>query len=494
MWKLWSFAIAALIHAILLVPVSSSVADDSDESTREYALGVRSASFYRPQQMQITGIGLANEETAYFAKTRSVAQWRRDENKFIEMTPPHESGKISAFHLCHHRNSFFYEVKGDGSVIIYEHSVERWHDEAPRTIWQSEDAYPASSLACVDKYLLRASESDLIAIDVEPKHDDDHEHRPLDVSTLFEYGPHEGHIASVAVGFAADVVSRANIFAAVPGNGTLVRLHLSSDLHEDHKLIAQSEPFLLAGDGSDGALSDASAYDPRHVASVHGTVLFADGCALRQIADGRVKTLIGVPSRCTAPQNETVEPVPWASRLSKAMALAGVAEETSDRTVLALTGDRSSPAHEVQHVFKVTQRDDSCSEHVAEDECTTQQGCAWAIGAKEIERLCFSCEALDEWIRGQHDVGEKCMLEMQPRFGTNYNLIGCGCVAPTPVPGSSDFGLTAFQILVGGAVILAACCVLTMLHRASRRAAAPRELLYEDCAEFHIFTDCEEDR
>jgi hypothetical protein len=332
--------------------------------------------------MQITGIGLANEETAYFAKTRSVAQWRSAEQQLNDMHLPVHDGKISAFHLCHHRNSFFYEVTTDGSATIFEHSVERQTEEAQR-VWHSEDADPSSSLACVDKYLLRASDSDLIAIDVETEHPDepdDHEHRQPDVSVLFEYED-GGRIASVAVGYAADVFSKANVIAAVPDNRTIVRLHLSSDPHEEKKIVAEVESLLSAGDGSDGLLGDASAYDPRHVVSVHGNVLFADGCALRQIADGHVKTLLGAPSLCTAPQNETVEPVPWASKLSKTMALAGVAEDTSDSTVLALTGS------ETQHVLKVTQTEDSCQAHSDQDDCVAQDGCAWASGAKAIERL-----------------------------------------------------------------------------------------------------------
>lgn len=244
---------------------------------------------------------------------------------------------------------------------------------------------------------------------------------------------------------------------------------------------------LHGGAGSDGALDTASMYDPLFVTSVHDTILFADGCALRQISDGRVRTLLGEPAECVAPQNETLEPVPWASRLSKPEALAGAAEETLDGTVLALTGSE---------VLRVRQGEDECERHADAEECSAQPGCGWAEGVRPHERRCFGCDNLHEWAAGLATAMDPCLLETSPRGSTSYRLESCGCVAPQPAPSpepdsGDDTGLTVLQVIFGGSVIIAACCCMLMFRRASRREAAMRELYGVDTAEFHIFTDDE---
>jgi len=448
---------------------------------REYATGAWSSSFYRPHQLQITGIGLINQETAYFSTRWGVSELHQGHLKHLQLEVG--DAEISAFHVCHHRNSFFYEVRArdGGTVTIFEHSLLF---ENKLQVWQSEDVAPATALACVDKLLLRASSANLLAIDVEGAESDK---ESAAVSVLFEYDPHNGAadvITSIATGYAADVFTRAQVIALIPHNRTILRLHLEAD-HDTAKIIAESEPLLHGGDGSDGALGSASAHEPLLVLSVHDAVLFADGCALRQISEGHVRTLIGEPTECLAPQNETVEPVPWASRLSKLEALASAAEETQDGTVLALTGSE---------VFSLVQREDVCTRHADSEGCSSEPNCGWAEGAQPNERLCFSCDGLHEWASRQATVLDPCLLELAPRASTTYHLGGCGCIAPEPIPDPAEEdgeGLTILQVIVGVSVLIGAfCCALTF-YRASRRATAMRELYGSESCEFHVFTDDE---
>jgi len=449
---------------------------------REYALGAQSMSFYRPHQLQITGVGLINEETAYFSTRGGVSELQQGHLKRL----PVEVGdaEISAFHLCHHRSSFFFEVRArDGSTVtIFEHSLLF---EKQLQVWHQEDASPATSLACVDKLLLRASSSNLLAIDVESAESDQ---EPAAVSVLFEYDPLHGDanvITSLATGYAADVYERAQVYALVPHNRTLLMLHLETD-HEAGKVVAETEPLLSGGDGSDGPVGEASTLEPLHLASVHDAVLFVDGCSLRQISHGHVRTLLGTPTDCSAPHNETLEPVPWASRLSKPEALAGSAEETLHGTTLMLTG---------ADVIGVSQREDECGRHANLEDCSAELGCAWAEGARAGEQLCFGCDGLHQWAAAQATATDPCLLELSPRASTTYSLAGCGCIMPTtaPDPNSEDgAGLTALQIILGGSVIIAAACCVLMFKRASRRQAVMCELYGPDSCEFHVFTDEEQ--
>jgi hypothetical protein len=472
-----SFAFAA----VLVLVGGGAVAEST--AVREYVPGAWSMSFYRPHQLQITGIGLVNRETAYFSTRSGVSELQEGHLKRLPMEV--ELGEISAFHLCHHRNSFFYEVRArdGGTVTIFEHSLLF---ENKLQVWESEDVSPATSLACVDKLLLRASSSSLLAINVESAEGHGSDKEPAAVSVLFEYDSRSeaaNAIASLAIGYAADVFTRAQVYALAPHNRTLLRLHLEED-HVLEKVVAESEPLLHGGDGSDGPLDVASAFEPLFVLSSHDAVLFADGCALRQISDGHVRTLLGVPGECVHPSNETVEPAPWASRLSRPEALAGVTEETLEGTVLALTGSQ---------VFSVEQRQDVCSQHADAGECSAQAGCGWAEADNPGEQLCFGCDRLHEWA-GRHAVVDPCELELEPRARTRYNLVGCGCIAPvwtTPEP-SEDTGLEVFQIFVGGSILAAVAGCMWMLHRASRRQAAMRELYGADTCEFHVFNDLDD--
>jgi len=455
-------------------------------AVREYVPGAWSTSFYRPHQLKITGIGLINQETAYFSTRWGVSELQNGHLQHLKVEVG--DAEISAFHLCHHRSSFFYEVRArDGSTVtIFEHSLSPLFEKKLQ-VWQQEDVSPATSLACVDKLLLRASPSSLLAINVESAEAPE-EHTA--VSVLSEYDPHDSEanvITSLAVGYAADVYTRAQVYALVPHNRTLLRLHLETEYHTE-KVVAESEPLLHGGDGSDGALASASTHEPLFILSVHDSVLFADGCSLRQISDGRVRTLLGTPTGCIAPQNETVEPVPWASRLSRPQALAGAAEETLDGTVLALTGSQ---------VFSVVQREEECAKHIDADECSAQSGCAWGQGENLGERLCFGCDRLHDWAsrQGKADNWDICLLEMTPRAGTSYNLMGCGCVAPPPLapdPDEDGSGLSIFQSIVGGAVIIAVFCCLLSVYRSQQRAAQMRELYGAETCEFHVFNNDDE--
>jgi hypothetical protein len=453
----------------------------SDEPVRDYVAGVSIANFYRPQNIKFTGVGIVNQDTAYFSTRWGIGELQTQIH-WLHRVIDHD--EVTAFHLCHHRNSVFYEVESQdgGSVTIHELSLVF---QKEFKVVSFDDASPATSLACVDDLLLRASSSNVIAVNVaeseEPEHEEDKK-EPV-WSVLFEYDHHDQSdvITSLATSYAADVFTKAQVFALIPHNRTLLRVHLESDDHHSGHITAQSEILLEGGDGSDGAIQEASTYEPLHVLSVHDTILFADGCSLRQIADGYVKTVVGSPADCVEPQNETVEPVPWASRLSKPEALAGAAEETAEGAVLALTG---------AGIFRMTHADDTCTPHTEAEDCAGQHGCGWAAGAKSGEHMCLSCEALQAWASGE-SMEDVCTLEYGPRASTTYNLVGCGCVVvtTTPEPEPAGGSFTALHVVLVLFVLVAVCCVLLMFHRASRRAAAMREIYGAESCEFHIFTD-----
>jgi len=483
---------------IVLVAAATAVtAAGATPARRDYAQGSWSATFYRPQEIQISGLGLVNDDSTILAARRSVSSLHSD--GLLARIFKIERAEITAFHLCHHRSSIFYEVLSDdgGQVTVFERSLY-----GGRTVQVREfvDLAPATSLACVDNLLLRASPAKLLAIDT----------KLGSVHVLRDnVGPQlassEGVVTSLTVGHAADIPARAEIFAANPHNRTLLRLHLTMDTGPP---ILHEEPLLTGGDGSDGPLAVATVRDPRQVLWSRGAVLFTDGCTLRRItfgaagftaAGGLVETLVGSSEDCVAPADESLQPAPWASRLSAPKALAGSAVDTAEGVVLVLTGAQ---------VLRVVQSAHSCL--AMEEEACVSQGCGWAEGpGGPMQRRCFECHAVRAWAASQGPTVDPCSLEAEwhgeeqalPAAGTRYRLEACGCVAPAAkTPASQPFGDVVFALatytieflLPVSGIILALA-----MYRARRRAAAMREQFDgpgddDDGVEFHIFEDDED--
>ncbi|CAE8655900.1 unnamed protein product, partial [Polarella glacialis] len=220
-------------------------------------------------------------------------------------------------------------AKDGGVLTIYEYSLSARESVKIRVF---QETVPATSLACVDQLLLRASPANLIAISLQQGgfgH----------TSVLQKFRDPEGAdaLGSLSVGFAADVPSQAQLFAVAPRNRSVLRLHLVEDETTGGLHLGGSELLVAGGDGGDGPLSEASALEPRQVLWNHGKVIFSDGCSVRQIDGGLVTTLLGAPAECVEPGNETLAPVPWATRISAPAALAAEAEGTAGAAVLVLT-------------------------------------------------------------------------------------------------------------------------------------------------------------
>lgn len=443
--------------------------------SRDYVPSAWSSTFYRPEQVRIEGVGIVNQDVVFFQTRWGVSALHEG---FLTpvLEAPH-GDEITAFHLCHHRSSFFYEVRAHegGTLSIFEYSLIS-SDHKPHKVGEFQDTVEATALACVDHLLLRASPASLLslhlqtdAVSVLRKHD------ASDVSDA---------IASLAVGYAADVASRAKIFAAVPRNRTVVRLHLTAD---GSALLDDSEVVISGGDGLDGPVGEATAREPSHVLWARGKVLFVDGCSLREVRKQRVRTLLGAPELCPEAANETVEPVPWASRLSRPLAVAGSAESTARASVLLLTRGQ---------VVEVEHREDACSEAAADAECSARKnGCGWAEGAEPDQHVCFECARVEEWATRQRPAVEACSLELAPRVGTRYSLTGCGCMAPPPAPApappapSDEDSRNAVQAVLAVLLLLVATVAAVLLYRGYRRAAVMHELYGVDTAEFHTFND-----
>merc|ERR1719253_55984 len=106
-------------------------------------------------------------------------------------------------------------------------------------------------------------------------------------------------------------------------------------------------------------------------------------------AEAHVSTLLGSPAECVeGRQNETLEPAPWATQLTRPLGLAGTATSTRDRAFLLLT------EAEVVHV---AERQNRCAVHGNEWSCTVEHGCGWAAGPGDGEKLCMQCAELEDW-------------------------------------------------------------------------------------------------
>eukprot|EP00930_Biecheleria_cincta_P057653 TRINITY_DN43551_c0_g1_i1.p1 TRINITY_DN43551_c0_g1~~TRINITY_DN43551_c0_g1_i1.p1 ORF type:complete len:474 (-),score=83.86 TRINITY_DN43551_c0_g1_i1:21-1271(-) len=414
---------------------------------------------------------MVNSHSVFFATKHRVSTLH--EGLLTPVIEVHDA-EITAFHLCHHRSSLFYEtLSHEGGVLtIYEYSLSARESVKVRAF---QETVPATALACVDQLLLRASPASLLAVDIQ--------NGLAHTSVLQKFTDPEGadSLASLAVGFAADVISQAQVYAVAPGNRSLLRLHLQEDSTGLLRL-ASTEQLLGPGSGADGPLSEASALAPQQVAWDHGKVVFVDGCSIRQAWEGRAFTLLGTPGACSEPGNETLQPAVWDSKLSRLLALASEAEATQGGAVLALS------AAQVIHVSD--RSDDACSAHssVGEAACLSANGCAWAKGQEPDQLQCFSCSALQEWAAAHRPALEACSLESSPRTATRYNLEGCGCAPPAPEPANGGGAAGGIQAFLSVLTILVLVVVAVYMYRARRRANL-RELYGVDTAEFPTFTD-----
>lgn len=438
---------------------------------REYVLNAWSTSFYKPRA-EIESLGLINQDSVFFKSKWAISALHDGFlSQLVEVDG--ETSEITSFHLCHHRNSFFYEVvsREHGTMTIFEYGLSTKHTAMVR---EFQDLVPSRALACVDQLLLRASQSSLLALSLQTGA----------TSILRQYATGEDVLVidSLTVGYAADIAERAEIYAVAPRNRTVLRLHLADN---GGGLSAKLEELLPSGIGADGPLADASAHEPHSVLWSRGKVLFVDGCSLREVDGGHVRTLLGHPQHCSEPASESLHAVPWASQISRIHAVAAAADETAVGAVLLATG--------AEVLLVVVQGDSSCGVHSADAECTAQRGCGWAEGQSTEQRACFSCSGLETWAQRQNH-GDPCDLEESHAAGTRYSLAGCGCLAPTPAPAPAppdpaDDDASRVQAALAVLIIIAAAFTALLLYRRSRRAAAYRELYGVDTAEFHTFTD-----
>lgn len=461
---------------LFLAFCAASAGAGAAPAVRDYAVGTSSKSFYKPRDVHLQDLGVVNKGSVFFATREGVSALH--DGLLTPLIEVH-SASLTAFHLCHHRSSLFYEVLShEGGVLsIYEYSLAL---REKVKVKEFQDTAPATSLACIDELLLRASPASLLALRLPGG----------PVLQLQKFSDPDGLdvLSSLTVGFAADVVEHAEIVAVAPHNRSLLRLRISDD---DGNLHLHSEMLLPAGDGSDGSLKDASLLEPWRVLWTQGRVLFSDGCAIRQLYGGKVETVLGDASLCVAPGNETLEPVPWSSRLSRPVSMASEAEGTASGASLLLTG---------AEVVRLARVNDDCAEHRDEIACSAHTGCGWADGADPNLRRCLDCSLLQDWSAAQRPVVEACSLDLTFRAGTRYSLAGCGCIQPTPSPTSTPAPLPQSSAATGTIqgvltviVILAMLVGTAMLYRAKRQAAA-RELYGVDTAELHTFSDNEQGR
>jgi len=391
--KLWLVG-GCGVYALLLPLVVA-------ETHREY-LPTWSKSFYRPRDVELKNIGLVNVQTVFFATHAGVSTLHDG-----LLTPVIEvrEAELTAFHLCHHRSSIFYETlaKDGGVLTIYEYSLLQ---KESHKVAIFQETVPAKALACVDQLLLRSSQANLVAISLT---------HGATKSMLQKFKDGEDYLSSLAVAFPADSLQNAEVFGVVPRNRSVVKLRLNQDSVDLH--LSKVQELLTAGDGADGSLEQASVVDPLHVAWLHGKLLLADRCSLRQVWEDQVQTLLG--SECD--DNETLQPAPWASKIAMPLGIAAESEGTAGQTALLLT----------QHqVIQVT-HEDSCAE--SSREACVKAGCGWAEAPSK--RHCFSCEHLQSWAEMQRPIADSCALELTLQPGqTRYDLEACGCKPPAPAP------------------------------------------------------------
>eukprot|EP00929_Paragymnodinium_shiwhaense_P009388 TRINITY_DN113552_c0_g1_i1.p1 TRINITY_DN113552_c0_g1~~TRINITY_DN113552_c0_g1_i1.p1 ORF type:complete len:473 (-),score=83.45 TRINITY_DN113552_c0_g1_i1:56-1474(-) len=446
---------------------------------REYVPGMWGRSVYRAREgQQLHGVGMVNEESVYLATRSGISGIHEG-----MLTPLLEvsDGEITAFHLCHHRSSIFYEVLAGegGGLSIFEYSLVA---RTKNHVKDFQDIARATSLACLDKMLLRASPSSLLSISLQQD----------GASTVLREFGHDGGsydaMVSLTVGYAPDVYTKAEVYTLVPRNRTVLRLRLSSDA-VGRPTLQSSEVVLRGGDGADGA--GGSLLEPSQVLWMRDRIVIGDGCSIREYRGGLLKTLFGSPAECAEDATQSaVEPMPWASRISRLTALAGASDGTATSAIAALTatGEVVSVAGTSGSLQK------TCGAFAKQDSCTSHTGCGWAEGDVSGERLCFDCYDLRRWAKGK----DECSLEGTTQAGTRYHLAGCGCLPPHDPEDDGGFegihheGIWICLVILS---LVAAAAGCLWLYRAHRRAVALRELYGADLmdnAEFHTFTDVED--
>lgn len=455
-----------LIACCVSVPFVLVVAEGP--TSRTYAPDYQSQTFFVPRQVQIDAVGILNEGTAFFATRSGIKALHHEGPPTPIVEVDHE--EITAFHLCHHRSSIIYEVlsRDGGTLSIYEYSIPV---RTKVMVREFQDMVPAMSLACIDQWLLRASPATFQAVHIATGSQSD--------LRRYQDRSDSNVISSLSVAYAMDTVAHAEVFAVNPNNRTIVRLHLQQD--GDGIREKSAENVLVGGEGSDGSIEIATLRNPQHLVWTGGRLIFTDGCMLREMAAGHVRTLVG-NGVCVPPANETLEPVPWATRLSHPRALAVATEGTTSRAMLLLT--------ETQ-IMQVLESPNQCARVSAVEKAHQQHGCGWAQGQAEEEQLCFECSTLERWAASQRPSIDACSLDFSLRRGTWYSLSGCDCGVPSPDPNSDAAEVEAERIQTNLSILLlvAVLVVIVVLYR--RRPAITRESNDVDIAEFHVFTDAD---
>jgi len=440
--------------------------------SREYTSDLRSDLFFRPRQVKIEGLGLVNELQVYTTTSQKVMQMIQPPPTvtFSPVDSVHDSETMTASVLCHHRSSIFFEVRSSdhGQVTIYE--LDILHDKQHHVVRELQDVEAAIALACVDSHLLRLSYSDFMFIDLKEK----------TYSVLMSYqGPSDSNfISSISVRYAADQLNQAEVYAVFPRNRSIGRMKLTRENHEPPQLGGVT--VLNGGSGSDGVLAKASVREPHSVLATHSEVFFADGCSVRIIRNGVVRTLLGDPgvSECVPSQEESLELAPWASKIARPSKIAGAADGTAHPVALLLTEGEHAPGYDggsPNSIFRLVLTDSPCAHFTDEKQCLANR-CAWAEGRLSSQRLCFDCQNLHDWAAAEAKKSgnffDGCSLQFKRRAGTRYSLTGCGCRSrPDSGDGGGGGGFwQAFWLLlalIAGSVVIVLCCL-----RQSGRAAA----------------------
>jgi len=418
---------------------------------------------------------MVNAQAVYFATKTGVSMLH--DGLLTPAVERHDS-ELVAFHMCHHRSSLFYEVlsKDGGVLTIYEYSLLA-KESVKVAIFQ--ETVPAKSLCCVDNLLLRASRASLVAVSLSSG--------ALGASSILQkFKDEQDVLGSLTAAFAADIVQHAQVYAVVPRNRSVVKLHLQEDTHGVLHLTAVDE-VLIPGEGADGPTETASVVQPHHVAWLHGKLLIVDGCSLRQVEEGRVKTLLGSPVECAEPPNETLSPASWTSRIAQPLGLAVEAEATTGHTVLVLTRGQ---------VIQVTQDDGSCTES-SHDTCIKEQ-CGWV--EDDRHNRCLGCSELHAWAEAQRPPLDPCLLQSSAIGGAGradsvrYDLSACGCAVPTTTPApEEDIGLAGFMRVLLVLGIAAGVLFYCWRERQRRRFQQDMYGMTSDTVQFHTFNDQEND-
>lgn len=469
--------------AMAVMGLASVDANDPHRS-RQYATDYLSQTFFIPRQIKIDAVGLLNEDTAYVATRSGIKALRAggSPTPVIEV----DNEEIVAFHLCHHRSSIIYEVlsRDGGALSIYEYSIPV---RMKVKVKDFQDTLPANALSCVDQWILRVSPAALQAVHIATGTQ----------SELRGFQEAADAISSLSVAYSADIVANAEVYAAHPNNSTISRLRLQDD--GSGKLREESSDCVLSGGAVvDGPIEVAAVKSPHHVVWTNGKILFTDGCMLREFAGGHVRTVFGRPT-CVPGANETLEPVPWATRLSQPQALAISTEGTAATALLLLTETQVVRILHAPNACAAAGMNEhgaaaagKCSEGQAGAASGHQSGCAWADAPAADEQLCFECSALEKWATLQRPQLDLCSIELSPRQNTTYSLSGCGCVAPSPGPAdAAEVESERIQANLSILLVVAVLAIAVLLYRRGRRVRGMQELYGVDTGAFHTFTDQE---